>query len=302
MSVGLARRARGGVLIMSGVLLGLLLIGYGLFRMTAGDRAPAKAPAKVESVQVLTAARPIGRGQVIAPQDLKTTAVLGAPPAGALTGPAEAVGKVATADIQAQQLVLSSLVSSDPAAAGLALLVPVGQRVISIDTTDEIAVAGFLRPGDLVDIELVLPGDAIASRSGGGDLSESRTLLQNIQVMTVGPSLSGQAADASPTGAAAARAAANEAKTLTLAMTPEQVTQFMLARRLGRFYLSLRNPRDQAVSPPTRARVATIRGAPTPTAPQAPRAAAPRRRAAPRPIELVVGGQRQVIYPGADAQ
>ncbi|MCR5876685.1 Flp pilus assembly protein CpaB [Phenylobacterium sp. J426] len=176
-------------MIAIGVLLGAALIGYGVWRMTApepGAVTPAKADAP--TFRVVTAARSISRGQVVSVEDLQTTTVLGAAPPGALTAPADAVGKVAVADIQPQQLVLSSLISADPAAAGLALLVPIGQRVISVDTTDEIAVAGFLRPGDIVDIELVLPGDAIATRGTGGDLSEARTLLQNIQVMTVGAS------------------------------------------------------------------------------------------------------------------
>lgn len=285
-------------MIAIGVLLGAALIGYGVWRMTApepGAVTPAKADAP--TFRVVTAARSISRGQVVSVEDLQTTTVLGAAPPGALTAPADAVGKVAVADIQPQQLVLSSLISADPAAAGLALLVPIGQRVISVDTTDEIAVAGFLRPGDIVDIELVLPGDAIATRGTGGDLSEARTLLQNIQVMTVGASLGG-AAQAAPAEAAGGREP--PARNVTLAMRPDQVSQFILARRIGRFYFSLRHPNDQALSAEHRARIATIRGAPTPAgaavAPVSARSPAPPRAA--RPIELVVGGQRQVLYPG----
>lgn len=293
-------RPSGIVLIAVGALMGLGLIAFGILRLSANS-APAELPGVQPDRRVthlVTAARPVERGHLIEPADLKTTPVLGPVPEGAIVAPRDAVGKVAIVDIQPQQLVLASLVSTDPAAAGLAMLVPVGQRVISIDTTDEIAVGGFLRPGDSVDVEIVLPNDVFGGTADGQDRSEARTLLQNIKVVTVGPTLGGP--DDKSAGANDKPVA--ESRTLTLAMEPDQVGPFTLARKLGRFYLLLRNPNDRAVIAGRRSGLASVRGGEAPRPAAASSAVAPRRPAATRPVELIVGGQRQIIYPGTSGR
>jgi pilus assembly protein CpaB len=288
-------RPSGTLLIGTGAVLGIGLVLFGVARIGAPSDAPvALASTDARTSRLVTAARAIGRGQLIRSEDLRATTVLGRPPAWALVSPADAVGKVAITDIAPGQLVLSNLVSADPSAAGLAMLVPMGQRVLSIDTTDEIAVGGFLKPGDAVDVEVVLPDEVFGTREGP-DRSETRTLLQNIRVVTVGPTL-GQ-----PN--ARARGKPEEpARTLTLAMAPDQVGRFMLARKLGRFFLVLRNPNDSAATPARRTSLTALRGGEAAPQPRAMRPFPQSRPPAPppsRPVELIVGGQRQIIYPGS---
>jgi pilus assembly protein CpaB len=284
-------------LVLLGGMIGFALILYGVWRFASNSR-PATDVAVAPSAkvtEVVTAAKPLVRGQLIQAGDLKSTAISGVVPVGALTSPAQADGKIAIVDIQPQQLILNNLISADAGAAGLAMLVPVGQRVLSTDVTDDIAVGGFLRPGDTVDIEIVLPQEAIGTQQSGPDRSEARTLLQNIRVLTVGPTF-GQAGGTAPDGKESP-----VARALTLAMNPDQVAPFMLARKLGRFYLLLRNPGDLAVVPDGRAVVASLRGiAPAGPARAASAPVRPVRRAPQsRPIELIVGGQRQIIYSDA---
>lgn len=296
-------RPSGAALIALGAVLGLGLVTIGVIRFNNRVMVPQGAAAPSPDMRLsrlVTAARPIERGQLIRPSDLKATLVFGAPPPQSIVTPSQAVGRIATVDIQPQQLILSSLVSSDPSAAGLAMLVPVGQRVISIDTTDEIAVGGFLRPGDMVDIEIVIPHERFSGTTGA-DRSEAHTLLQNIKVLTVGPTLSEAEPKAKDAGNASA--APQQRRSLTLAMAPEQLGQFTLARQLGRFFLVLRNPKDEAIVPQGRTVLSSLRnGAPVPqdVSAAAPTDAAPRPRpvAQARPVELIVGGERQIIYPG----
>lgn len=286
----------GRALVALGGAVGFILILYGVWRLAASERPVAQTAAATAKVtEVVTAAKVLVRGQLIQPGDLKSTAISGAIPAGALTTPDQANGKIAIVDIQPQQLILSTLISSEASAAGLAMLVPVGQRVLSTDVTDDIAVGGFIRPGDIVDIQIVLPQDAIDPQASGGSRSESRTLLQNIRVLTVGPTF-GQ-----PGGKDADGKERESARSLTLAMNPDQVAPFALARKLGQFYLLLRNPEDRAVLPDGRAGLASLRGgAMTTRSSTSVAATSPvRRRTSSRPIELVVGGQRQIIYPQA---
>jgi pilus assembly protein CpaB len=281
------------------------LIGYGIYKSSA-PAVPAadpvsvvqQAPSEIKIVGVMTAARFIARGQVIAPDDVSSTSIAGAVPPGARTAIADVVGKIATTDIPAQQLLLDSVVSGDPTKAGLAGLVPAGYRAISILTNDEIAVSEFVRPGDKVDIQLVLPDAALNKQSGlqqvprpqGGDLSEARTVLQDVLVLTVGSTLGDPAmAQAAASESGSGGRPSEPSRTISLAMTPEQIAQFALARSLGSFYLSLRAPDDLQLINDNTAKLADIRGpAPPPAAPEAPQR---------RPIELIIGDRTQLIYP-----
>ncbi|WP_395677157.1 Flp pilus assembly protein CpaB [Inquilinus sp.] len=276
------------------------LIAYGAYKaylpeVTIPASAPApivqSAPADIKVVGVMTAARFIARGQVIALDDIATTSIAGAVPPGARTATSDVVGKVAIADILPQQLLLDSAMSADPARAGLAALVPAGYRAISITTNDEIAVSQFVRPGDKVDIQLVLPDSVMSKQGGQGraqtDLGEARTVLQDVLVLSVGTTLGDPAL---------AEAAADDAgrrgepsRSISLAMTPDQLSKFTLARSLGSFYLSLRSPDDLQLIDDNTAKLSDIRGPATPPAAPAP----PQKR----PIELIVGDRTQLIYP-----
>jgi len=256
------------------------------------------------------AARPIHTGETVTPDMIRGMAADPARhPAAAV--PAEAIGQVATRDIPAGALLERTSLDR---AAKLAIRVPLGMRAISIDTTAEIALAGLLRPGDRVDVQVVYPGaDAIAGARGVGR-SQAQTLLQMVQVLAVGDAVmgtqpAGTSADASDTAAASRPAASPtpSARTVTLALFPEQVAMLSLARSTGTLSLSLRNPGDEA-QPPV-ARVVSARPLPqTAAALVAPLPAAATMRASvrprphPHPIDLVVGDNHTVIYSGDEAR
>ncbi|MFE0753673.1 Flp pilus assembly protein CpaB [Inquilinus sp. NPDC058860] len=282
------------------------LIAYGVYKSSvpvsvvpAPTPTSQPAPVDVKVFGVMTAARFIARGQEITREDVATTSIAGAVPQGARTAVGDVVGKVATADIMPQQLLLDSTISADPARAGLAALVPAGYRAISILTNDEIAVSQFVRPGDKVDIQLVLPENVLNNQNGleqpEGNLSEARTVLQDVLVLTVGSTL-GDPALAQAAGQNAAEPAAGSggrrgepSRTISLAMTPEQIAQFALARSLGSFYLSLRGADDLQLIGDNTAKLSDIRGPAPPAAAPAP----PQKK----PIELIVGDKTQLIYP-----
>lgn len=279
-------------MIGAGIALGGALVMYGAWRMTRDDAAPpSPAPAAVDtapSAQAVVAARPIKRGQTISAADLGVIRIAGAAPAGVLPAPGIAVGRIAIVDYAPNQFVLASGVATNPGQAGLAALVPPGYRAISTDVTEEIAVANHLRPGDIVDIQIVLPASVIRPAGTGPDASEARTLLENIRVLAIG---SGDVAD--PNAPAGGRVG----RTLTLAMTPAQVSEFALARSLGRFYLTLRNPADLTPGAGV-ARVSDLRGGVSGAPVVRRQTYAPRPRPAAPSIELIVAGQREVLRPG----
>lgn len=244
---------------------------------------------------------------------------------------AEILGKVATRNIPGNSLIPREAIGQETK---LAIRVPMGMRAISIDTTAEIAVAGLVRPGDRVDVQVVYPGEDAITGARGMGRSEARTLLQMVPVLAVGDVVVGTSVESGigqsgigggigsgigqGGGAAEVRAPAAPARTVTLALSPEQVSRLSLAKSTGALYLSLRNPDDKAEvalagedGPRPLARAVPRDPSPVRTAhrgaarspaggPRAPRPAP----TAPKPhaIELVVGGNSATIYSGSASQ
>lgn len=278
-----------------GCLLALLFLALGIRELRREPNLPAPAFAATQSAPALTllaiAARPIRTGETITATMIRNATADPARQPGAAT-PAELVGKVAIRPIAAGAFIPRDAVDRE---AKLAIRVPMGMRAISIDTTAEIAVAGLVRPGDRVDVQVVYPGaDAISGARGAGR-SRAQTLLQTVQVLAVGEAVVGAQPSSDGT-------AASPARTVTLALTPEQVSTLSLAKSTGALTLSLRNPAD---GEQVAFAAATPRApAPSPTPPVAApmRAVAPRPRPAPQTphmIELVVGDRRETLLSGS---
>jgi pilus assembly protein CpaB len=186
----------------------------------------------------------------------------------------------------APQPVLAPAVAAPPAS--LAVKVPEGLRAFAIQTTEEIAVGHLLQPGDRVDVQTVLGQTVLGGQAGKGPLGEAGTLMQNVLVLAVGDRLEPGAAGKSEEG---------QARTLTLALTPEQVSQLSLARSLGTFYLALRNPGDQGAPTPAAAHLSDLRHV-VPAPRRQARRAAPARETG---VELTVAGVSSVLRPAAGA-
>ncbi|MBY2930586.1 Flp pilus assembly protein CpaB [Sphingomonadales bacterium 56] len=290
------------IMMVAGTLCALLFLMLGMREMqrsSAAEIAPDQLAQRIspQPVVLAAAARPIRTGETITAAMIRNAMADPARHPAAAT-PAELIGKVATRAIAAGALIPRDAIGGEEK---LAIRVPVGMRAISIDTTAEIAVAGLVRPGDRVDVQVVYPGaDAISGARGAGR-SRAQTLLQMVQVLAVGDAVLGTP----PVSGAkdALSAAPVPARTVTLALNPEQVSTLSLAKSTGALTLSLRNPVDSeqvAVAPassrgPDPTPVAATLPAQALTAPmQARPAPAPR-----QPIELVIGDRRETIYSGS---
>ena len=135
----------------------------------------------------------------------------------------------------------------------LAALVNKDMRAVTIRVDDVVGVAGFLLPGNMVDV--------LASRKRPNKRAVTETILRNIKVLAVD-----QTASAEDNEPVIVRA-------VTLEMLPKQAEILFRARIEGKIQLTLRNPLEpDYVPPPAKKRVA--RKAPT-------------RRAAP-PTEVII--------------
>ena len=147
----------------------------------------------------------------------------GTVPGDAYTTAAEVEGKVARASIMKGEILLKGRFSDEAIGATLAAVVAPNMRAVSVRVNDVIGVAGFLQPGNYVDV-------VSAYREGQG--SESETIVQNVKVLAVD-----QTASSDKNEAAVVRA-------VTLEVTPEDAEKLVLAEHRGVIQLALRNPTD----------------------------------------------------------
>lgn len=233
--------AVGAALICASVLVSAL--SY-LQLKTREEPRPAAPVASAESAvpdlaSVVTARRAIKRGERVSAEMLSDLRVEPPLPPSALRDAAEVVNAVALQDISQGQIVTEGSVLLDAAATpGLSLLVPDGLRAVALRVDDEVSVGKFIRPNDRVDIHLVLPSDRVARVQGldirQGDHTVSRVLLQNVLILSAGPTLAtldGQ--NAVPM------------TNVTVAVSPDDALLLAIAKDAGKFYLALRNPADE---------------------------------------------------------
>ncbi len=276
-------QAVGRLMIGFGAALGVSLIAFGLWRVLnpSEPRPTAVAPKH----QLIVAARPVTRGSVLSPADLKVAQTEAAPPSDALPDADAANGQLASMDIpQGATVTRAMLIPAQTAP--LALQVPAGLRAVSLDADVEAGVARHLSVGDKVDIQTVLENRVFGGMGGGPDSGRAVTLMTNILVLAVGE--------------AGAADQGGGRRAITLALTPEQVPDFMLARSLGRVFLALRRPGDDALPAPVATLASITRGPavsrPAVITPVASRPA-PRTRPVAMPVEVVLDGRPTLQLP-----
>lgn len=242
----------------------------------------ASAAAKTTTVPVLVAVHDIPASTTITPSLVKVAQV---PPnlrlSQALVNTSQANNKTVAYPITTgEQILPSQLVKPHPPE-GLTANVPAGKRAISVNVNEVIGDAGLINPGNRVDVI------ASFSRQVMGK-DEALLILQDIQVLAVDQafkgasvqptSTAGRPASASPIGgtlpggtsaqptsalAATATPVAvvthPNAKTVTLAVTPEQAERLVLAEETGKIRLILRAPNDTSIAEIPEATLSTLR-------------------------------------------
>ena len=252
------------------------------------QRRNAVAPS-VPMADVVVATHPIPTRHVIASGDLKVTQV---PASGmhprAIHAVGEAVNKVAVTEIFEGEQVISDMLAPADVGASLSYVVPKGMRAVTLAMNEVADVAGFVAPGDRVDI--------VGTVTPGGNPETSRIFLQNVLVLAAA-----QQADQKP------GQPAKVTTSVTLALSPEQVEALTAIDNSGKVRLALR-PAGVSGTVQTRGQTTLSAlnglGAPAPAAavPAAPARAVPVviRVSTPAPapsqnVEIWRGGQKQTV-------
>jgi pilus assembly protein CpaB len=210
----------------------------------AVQRIPVRE-VELAGVPVVVAARDLPIGTMLTAADL-TVANWPArhPLAGGFASPEELVNRGLVADMVANEPVIQAKLAPADSGSGLPPTIPEGMRAISVQVNEVIGVAGFVTPGNHVDVV------ATISRQ---DNSMSRVVVSNVRVLAAGTKLDQQQRLLNTGGS-------NQTTVVTLLVTPSDGERIALASVEGRLHLTLRNPLD--VEPTTTAgvRVAGLLG------------------------------------------
>lgn len=208
-------------------LLFALVISSIFFQMSKGSAAPVRTEQAVETRDLVIAAKALNIGTTIKPGDVSISKVpIAAFPKTGFSKVEEVLDRPVVSNILAEEAVIEGRLAPRGSGAGLAPVIPVGMRAVSVRVNDVVGVAGFVLPGMRVDV-------LVTGRPPGGNETLTVTTLQNITVLSAGSTMTPDA-----------RGAAINAPTVTLLVTPEQGEVMTLAGSEGRIQLLLRNGSD----------------------------------------------------------
>jgi pilus assembly protein CpaB len=245
-------------------LLFALVVSSIFYQITA--RAGARRTDSGELRDIVVAAKPLGVGITVKPADVKVIKVPTAQfPRQGFSKVEEVLDRPVVSNILLDEPLLEGRLASRGSGLGIAPIIPVGMRAVTVRVNDVVGVAGFVMPGMRVDV-------LVTGRPPGQDGSFTTTALQNILVLTAGTTIEPDA-----------RGQAINAPNVTLLVTPDQAEILTLASNEGKIQLVLRNGGDQSIERTQGRRIYELFGGTPKAEPRGP-AQAPRPR--PKPVEV----------------
>ncbi len=210
-----------------------LVVSSIFYQLSAKAGGPAKKQEQTELQDIVVAAKPLPVGVTVKPDDIKVTKIpVSAFPKGAFSKPEEVIDRPVVSNILFEEPILDGRLAARGAGVGPVAQIPIGMRAVSVRVNDVVGVAGFVLPGMKVDV-LVTGRPPNAE----GNNTVTRTVLQNISVLTAGQTL-----QADPRGQAI------NTPVVTLLVTPEQAEILTLAGNEAKIQLVLRSASDGTVS------------------------------------------------------
>lgn len=141
------------------------------------------------------------------------------------------VGRIAITRIAPRDPVTETRLAPIGTAGGLSSVIPDGYRAMTVKVDDVVGLSGFIMPGTLVDVVVVIDPPEGATQKD----KVSKIVLQNIKVLANGQNLDKPKNEKE----------AERVKTVTLQVTPEQTEKLALASSEGKLQLVMRNSIDQ---------------------------------------------------------
>jgi len=181
-----------------------------------------------QSEQIVVAAVDLGLADTVTSQHIR---LVNWPKAsvqpGVLRTAAEAEGRVVRSSIVAGEPLIEGKLAPQLAGRGgiMPMLIPEGQRGVTIRVDDAMRESGFVLPNSRVDVLVSMP-------KAGSSEKIAKVILQDVTVLAAGQTV--EMKDNKPV----------TNTTVTLALTPQQVERLAVAQSEGRLMLVQRNLRD----------------------------------------------------------
>ena len=213
------------------VLVGALIFGVLAAVSVSKYLSSAQAYTKnLSKVAVAKVAIPLGT-KIIPEQLMVVQFPKESTPDGAFDSIEKLAGRVVIANVGAREPITESRLAPEGTAAGLSAVIPEGYRAMTVKVDDAAGISGFIMPGTLVDVVVV-----IDPREGSGMQDPiSKIVLQNIRVLANGQNIDKPQNERE----------ANSVKAVTLQVTPEQAEKLALATNEGKLQLVMRSQIDQ---------------------------------------------------------
>lgn len=159
---------------------------------------------------------------------------------------------------------------------GMAVVTQMGKRAMAVRVDDVVGVAGFINPGNRVDVLVTLRQEP----------PQTRTVLQNILVLATGTQLEAQSNGSK----------AREARVITLEVTPEEAEKLVLAAHEGKVTMALRNYANLQPAVTRGATLSTLLNTATESRERVPvKISLPTFQAPPTRVEIIKGGTVQTL-------
>lgn len=195
----------------------------------------------VDEVVVVAAAMNIPYGTKLAPRHLTTISVpREVVPSDAVLDAALIEGFVSSTDVVSGEMLMKSRLSEHGSGSTLAALVGDGMRAITVRVDDVVGVAGFLLPGNYVDVIAI-------KLDRQSKIAKTDTVLKKIRVLAVDQKA--RTDDSEPV----------VVRAVTMEMLPKESEVLAKSMAEGSIQLTLRNPNEEDV---------VIAEAPAPAAPK----------------------------------
>ena len=191
-------------------------------------RTATPGSATPSTTNVVVASMDLPFGTKIEARHLSSIQMLpGSEPAGAFHDLKEVEGKVARATLLQGEILLEGRFADQGSGSTLAAVVEKNMRAVTVRVDDVVGVAGFLLPGNRVDV--------LGSRDLANREAQTETILQNVRVLAVD-----QTASTDKNEPVLVRA-------VTLEVTPSQAEILVKWKEQGSIQLTLRNPLDDGM-------------------------------------------------------
>ena len=205
-----------------------------VIRLTQNQTKTVKTPPA--TTLVVATKSNINLGAILTADNLTTMEITGTPPKGAILAKDKnsAVGRGVLSDLYEGEPIIENRLAAVGSGGGLAATIPQGMRACAVRVDEVVNVSGFVTPGMRVDVLIsgTPPGQQNLTQG-----TVSRTLLQNIQVLSTGTDYQKDAEGKPKT-----------VQVVNLLVTPEQAETLSLASNQTKIQLVLRNPLDTKVA------------------------------------------------------